>query len=88
MAAGAKVIDLRPGLAEYFEVEGGVLVVEVPERTPAAIADIRAGDVITRIDQVVIRSVQDLRLGLSRAGETIPVTLIRQGASIQVLLRR
>ncbi len=35
-AAGAEVVDLRPELAEYFHVDGGVLVVDVPEGTPAA----------------------------------------------------
>jgi predicted metalloprotease with PDZ domain len=86
--AGAEVVDLRPELAEYFEVEGGVLVVDVVAGTPAAIAGIVPGDVITRLDQVSVRSVQDLRFGVSQAGETLPIALIRQGTSIQVLLRR
>ncbi len=86
--AGAELVDLRPELAEYFKVEGGVLVVDVAPGTPAAIAGIVPGDVITRLDQVGVRSVEDLRFGVSRAGETLPVSLIRQGVSIQVLLRR
>ncbi|MDH3270448.1 MAG: PDZ domain-containing protein [Gemmatimonadota bacterium] len=86
--AGAEVIDLRPELAEYFEVTNGVLVTDVAPGTPAAIAGLVPGDVITRIDQVVIRSVEDLRLGVSRADDALPLTLIRQGASRQVLLRR
>ena len=85
--AGAEVIDLRPELAEYFRTEGGVLVVDVAQGTPAAISGIVPGDVITRLDQVAVRSVEDFRFGVSRAGETLPITLIRQGTSIQVLLR-
>lgn len=86
--AGAEVMDLRPELAEYFDVSSGVLVVDVVPGTPAAIAGIVPGDVITRIDQVGIRSVEDLRFGVSVAGDSLPVTLIRQGTSRQVLLRK
>jgi membrane-associated protease RseP (regulator of RpoE activity) len=86
--AGAEVVDLRPELGEYFAVDGGVLVVDVGAGTPAAVAGIVPGDVITHLDQVGVRSVEDLRFGVSQAGETLPITLIRQGTSLQVLLRR
>ena len=86
--AGAEVIDLRAELAQYFEVEGGVLVVDVAPGTPASLAGIVPGDVIIRLDQVGVRSVEDLRFGVSQASESLPISLIRQGVSIQVLLRR
>jgi predicted metalloprotease with PDZ domain len=86
--AGAQVVDLKPELAQYFEVDGGVLVVDVASGTPAGLAGIVPGDVIVRIDQVAIRSVDDLRFGVSMAGDTLPVTLIRKGETAQVLLRR
>jgi membrane-associated protease RseP (regulator of RpoE activity) len=86
--AGAEVVDLRPELAEYFTVEGGVLVVDVAPGTPAALAGLVPGDVITRIDQVGVRSVEDLRFGVSMAEDGVPLTLIRKGGSVQVLLRR
>ncbi len=87
--AGAQIIDLVPELAAYFEgVESGVLVVDVAPGTPAAISGLVPGDVVTRMDQVAVRSVEDLRFGVSQAGETLPLTLIRRGTSIQLLLRR
>ena len=86
--AGAEVIDLKPELAQYFGVGRGVLVVDVASGTPASMAGIVPGDVITRIDQVGVRSVEDLRFGVSMAGDTLPISLIRQGTSVQVLLRR
>jgi len=86
--AGAEVVDLRPGLAEYFGVDTGVLVVDVSPGTPAAIAGIQPGDVIMNLDRVGIRSVEELRTGISRAGDALPVTLVRQGSRIEVLLRR
>ena len=87
-AVGAEMIDLRSELAAYFQVDGGVLVTDVPNKTPAAAAGIKPGDVITRIDDVAVRSVQGLRLALSRAEATIPLTLVRQGTTMTVLLRR
>jgi S1-C subfamily serine protease len=69
-------------------VSGGVLVLDVSAGTPAALAGIVPGDVITRLDQVGVRSVEDLRFSVSMAGESLPLSLVRQGASIQVLLRR
>ena len=86
--AGAQVVDLNPELARYFEATQGVLVVEVAPGTPAALAGIRPGDVITRLDQVAVRSVEEFRFGVSMAEESLPVTLIREGDSRQVLLRR
>jgi hypothetical protein len=86
--AGAEVVDLRPGLSEYFGVDTGVLVVDVAPGTPAAIAGIQPGDVIMNLDRVGVRSVDELRMGISRAEDALPITLVRQGARIEVLLRR
>lgn len=85
--AGAEVIDLKPELAQYFGVGRGVLVVDVAAGTPASMAGIIPGDVITRIDQVAVQSVEDLRFGVSMANGTLPVSLVRQGTSVQLLLR-
>jgi membrane-associated protease RseP (regulator of RpoE activity) len=85
---GAELVDLRPGLAEYFGVEAGVLVVDVAPGTPMATAGIQPGDVIVNLDRVPVRTVDALRMGISRAADTLPVTLIRRGSSLEVLLRR
>lgn len=86
--AGAQVIEVQPELGAYFGVESGLLVVEVSPGTPAAIAGLRPGDVVTRLGQVGVRTVEELRLGVARAGDALPVTVIRQGSTLQVLLRR
>lgn len=86
--AGAEVVEVRPELARYFEVSGGVLIVDVAPGTPAAIAGLRPGDVVTHIDQVVVRSVEGLRSAVTRAESTVPLSLVRQGTTVQVLLRR
>lgn len=86
--AGAEVIDVRPELARYFEVDGGVLVVDVPSGTPAAAADMRPGDVIVALGGSVVRSIRDLRLGVARAGNAVPVQVIRHGEHIRLFLPR
>jgi S1-C subfamily serine protease len=88
LVAGAQVIDVGPELGAYFGVEGGVLVVDVSPGTPAAIAGMRPGDVVVRLDRVGVRTVEDFRFGVAQAGDTLPITLVRQGSSLQVLLRR
>lgn len=51
-------------------------------------AGIVPGDVITRVDQVGVLSVEDLRFGVSMAGDSLPISLVRQGTSVQLLLPR
>lgn len=87
-AAGAEVIDLKPEMAGYFGVEKGVLVIEVTRGTPAARAGIQPGDVITRIGETPVSSIQELRLGLAEAGSDPSVTLIRKGDRVQLSLHR
>jgi len=86
--AGAKVLDLQADLAQYFGVDGGVLVAEVPDGTPAQEAGLRPGDVITRVATIRIRSVDELRTMLARSGGSLPLAIIRKGDSLQVMLRR
>lgn len=67
--AGAELSDLNPGLAEYFGVTDGVLVLNAVDGTPAARAGVRPGDVIVQVNQMPVRSVTDVRRAIeSRAG--------------------
>lgn len=86
-AAGAEVVELRPELGEYFKVDGGVLVVDVAPGTPAHRAGIQPGDVLTELNGSALRSVADLRRGLSRTAPEFRVRLVRKGQPIQVVLR-
>lgn len=87
--AGAEVVKLRPELARYFRVDGGVLVVDVPAGTPAALAGIRPGDVVTSVNGVPIRSIEELRLGLAKAGSgPLVFTLVRKGRTLKARLPR
>jgi len=77
---GVGVEGLSKQLAQHFGVDGGVLVSEVRDGSPAAKAGIRAGDIITQIggkpvnDQMdVIRSINDKKDG------DVTVTFVRDG---------
>ncbi len=86
-AAGAEIVDLRPEMADYFQVERGALVVDVPTGTPAARAGIVPGDVIVRVGGRVVTSVADFRRNLSLAGLPANIALVRKGRSVEVLIR-
>ena len=74
---GAQAIG--PKLAAYFTVENGVLVTSVTEGSPGAEAGLKAGDVMTSVDDWPIDGVLDLRLRLLRVepGETFEIAVVR-----------
>ena len=57
---GVSVQELTPQLAAYFGAKDGVLIAAVTDDAPAARAGLRAGDVITKINDAPIRSRDDL----------------------------
>jgi serine protease Do len=80
---GVHLMELNDQLAEYFEVAhgGGALVTEVMEDTPAEAAGLRAGDVITRIEDESISDADDVRgvLRDHREAGTIRIEIMRRG---------
>ena len=90
VVAGAEVTPLNPDLARYFGTESGVLTVEVLEDTPAARGGLRGGDVIVRVGDEGVSSVAQLRtaLELGYRSPPVPVTVIREGREMQLLLPR
>ena len=71
--------EIGPQLAEYFAVEKGVLVTSVTEESPGAEAGLKAGDVITSVDDWSIDGVLDLRRRLLTvaSGETFEIAVVR-----------
>jgi len=57
---GVGVDDLTPQLATYFGAKDGVLIVSVSEDSPASHAGLRAGDVVTKVNNEPVRSREDL----------------------------
>jgi serine protease Do len=57
---GVEVDELTPQLATYFGAKDGVLVVSVSDDSPASRAGLKAGDVVTKINNEPVRSREDL----------------------------
>jgi membrane-associated protease RseP (regulator of RpoE activity) len=78
---GVTLMSLTPDLRRYFGTadDRGLLVAHVEPGSPAAAADLRAGDVITAIGRRPARSVIDVISALqpSKKGDTVSVHLIR-----------
>lgn len=84
---GVETRRLDEDLAPYFGVEAGtgVLVLEVMEDTPAEEAELKAGDVILRVDGESIDSPGDLRdLLLDFEGEKVTLDIKRQKEDLSI----
>ena len=85
---GVNIYSLTPDVAKSLNLEGqqGVLVSQVTDRSAAANAGIKPGDVITSINGQNIKSNSELRnaIGLSRVGDKVEVALIREGKPMHV----
>jgi serine protease Do len=76
---GIGIQDLSDQLAEYFGTKDGVLVSSVTEDSPAAKAGLRAGDVITSVNDKPVTSGRELIGAVQRAddGATLKLGYVR-----------
>jgi len=76
---GIEAESLNPQLAEFFGVKEGVLVRMVLKDTPAQKAGLKAGDIITKVDDTSVNQPQDITRKLRSLGEkkTFSLTLVR-----------
>lgn len=83
---GVRVRGVGGQLADYFGAEAGLLVTHVEPSTPAAEAGLRAGDVITTIDETAVETSQELRRYLREVDAAGAVTLdiVRDGAPLSI----
>lgn len=87
--AGARFTSLNAGLAGYFGVRRGLLVVDVAVGTPASDAGIAPGDVITHAGTREVTTLEELRTALASSGAPdLRLTLVRKGRLFPVALRR
>jgi S1-C subfamily serine protease len=87
LGLGSATISVPPVMAERLGQETGLRVVEVVSGSPAARAGIHIGDVVIAANGTKVLTAQDLlrlMLGL-RAGDRMTVTLIRNGALVDVV---
>ena len=83
---GVEVEALSPQLAEFFGVKDGVLVRSVLKDSSAEKAGIKAGDVITKVDQEAITSPAELSSAVrsARAKTTFPIQVFRDHREMSI----
>lgn len=85
---GVMIQDVTPDLAEALDLDSaaGAVVSQVVEDSPAEEAGIEVGDVIIAIDDEQVADGADLRnrIGLTRVGTEVELTLIRDGDRLSV----
>jgi S1-C subfamily serine protease len=72
---GIGIQDLTPQLAEYFGAKNGVLVTTVDEKSAAAAAGLKAGDVITAVDGKPVTSRSEVQRAIRRASDQSEITI-------------
>jgi serine protease Do len=82
---GIEAEQLDGQLAEFFGVKEGVLVRSVTKGSAAEKAGIRAGDVITRVDNMGVSSPSDITGHLrSMRGKTVSIVLMRDRKEVSM----
>lgn len=74
------------GLGIYF-VDGRIVVEDVIERSPGAIAGFRPGDVIIGINNNYSNNIQAYKMLMQNAGERLRVLVLRNGEPFEIFLR-
>lgn len=85
---GIQIVPMTQELRQHMGAakDRGVLVGSVSEDSPASRAGIRVGDVVTQIGESAIRSHGDVmrELAKKKDGERVAVTVVRNGAPMQL----
>jgi Do/DeqQ family serine protease len=87
---GAILQELSSELAAHFGLQGGsgVLVRGVEAKSPASVAGLRAGDVISKVSKHKVRSIEeyDQRIRDYPEDARIPLQIVRDGSSRRVVI--
>ena len=82
-------IDLDEASAEYYNLPIGIYVKEIYPNSPAALADLKQGDVITAIDGSKVNSMNELNeiKNNKRIGDEITLDISRSGETKQIKIK-
>jgi S1-C subfamily serine protease len=89
---GVGIQDITPDLRKAFEIEngqGGVLITDVMEDSPAEDAGLKSGDLIIAVDGKNTTSTGQLRsqIGIREIGESVTLTLLRDGDEMRTKVK-
>jgi len=88
---GVNVQDLTPDIAEamHLDITDGAVVSKVDPKSPAKRAGVQPGDVIVAVDGNPVHGSSDLRnrVGLMAVGQSVSLTILRNGAQQTVEVR-
>ncbi len=80
---GAQAQDLTPELAQAFNIKHrhAAIITEVDKGSAADRAGLKAGDIVTRVNDKTVRDATSLRntIGLLRVGQSIKLEILREG---------
>lgn len=82
-------VDLDEASAEYYKLPTGIYVKEIYSNSPAALADLEKGDVITAIDGNKVKSMEELNevKNSKNIGDEITLDVYRNGKTISVKIK-
>lgn len=66
----------------------GVLVMDVQEDSNAWVSDLRAGDVITSVNQIPVTSADELKAAVAKADKKILLNVLRGGSALFLVISR
>lgn len=86
---GVMIQDLTPDLAKAMgltSINAGAVISRVESGSAAESAGLKAGDIVTAINKVMVRNSADLRnkIGLLRVGESVDLTILRKGKEMSL----
>ena len=87
---GFSVQTLTPELAKQFGlgVDKGVVITDVADGSLAALAGLRAGDVIVEADHQPVANIGEFERALARNKDGILLRINRQGGSLFVVMQK
>jgi serine protease Do len=81
---GVQLLPLSDQLASYFGVKDGMLVASVAADSPAAQAGLKAGDVITAVNNRAVDDARDVLDEISRGETSLSLTVVRDKKEVAI----